>query len=165
MPLVHGKSKKAFKENVSTEMDAGKPKAQSLAIAYAMKKKAKKMAHGGVIENLPPHKDEPLPEDYYAEGGEVGEQSETRESDMIDRIMMKRMPSDEPVYMSKGGMVANELGEPADALPNEFDDLALRDDLEFSYNGENSGDEHGSKLNQDDHEDMIGRIMSKRMRK
>jgi hypothetical protein len=46
MPLFKGKSKKTFGKNVATEMDAGKPQKQALAIAYAMKKKARK-AYGG----------------------------------------------------------------------------------------------------------------------
>jgi hypothetical protein len=42
MPLVKSKSKKAFSKNVSTEMHAGKPQKQALAIAYSVKRKAKK---------------------------------------------------------------------------------------------------------------------------
>jgi hypothetical protein len=49
MPLMSGKSDKAFKHNVKTEYEAGKPVNQSLAIAYNMKKKSKKMASGGQI--------------------------------------------------------------------------------------------------------------------
>lgn len=45
MPLIKGKSKKAFSHNVGVEMDAGKPRDQALAIAYSMKRKAK----GGMI--------------------------------------------------------------------------------------------------------------------
>lgn len=52
MPLKHGKSEKAFKQNVKTEMEHGKPQKQALAIAYAIKRKAKKMAHGGLYENI-----------------------------------------------------------------------------------------------------------------
>lgn len=52
MPLEQGRSKSAFVKNLKTEMHAGKPKDQSLAIAYAVKRKnAKKMAMGGVVEN------------------------------------------------------------------------------------------------------------------
>jgi hypothetical protein len=51
MPLIPGKSKKSFGKNVETEMDAGKPQKQALAIAYAMKRKGKKkMAEGGSME-------------------------------------------------------------------------------------------------------------------
>ena len=49
MPLNKTKSKKAFEENVRTEVKAGKPVKQAVAIAYATKgekkpsmKKAKK---------------------------------------------------------------------------------------------------------------------------
>jgi len=41
MPLIKSKSKKAFKQNVRTEMRAGKPRKQALAIAYSVKRKAK----------------------------------------------------------------------------------------------------------------------------
>jgi hypothetical protein len=48
MPLLKGKSKKTFGHNVEAEMHAGKPQAQSLAIAYDMKRRSpKKMASGG----------------------------------------------------------------------------------------------------------------------
>lgn len=45
MPLVKGKAaktKKGFGTNVRREMEAGKPQVQSVAIAYAMKRKSKK---------------------------------------------------------------------------------------------------------------------------
>lgn len=40
MPLNTGKSKKAFSKNVATEIKAGKPKNQALAIAYSVKRNA-----------------------------------------------------------------------------------------------------------------------------
>lgn len=42
MPLIKSKSKEAFKKNVKAEMKAGKPKKQALAIAYSIKRRAKK---------------------------------------------------------------------------------------------------------------------------
>jgi hypothetical protein len=42
MPLTKSKSPKAFKENIKKEMKAGKPQKQAVAIAYAVKRKAKK---------------------------------------------------------------------------------------------------------------------------
>jgi hypothetical protein len=42
MPLVKSKGKKAFSKNVAAEMNAGKPQKQALAIAYSVKRKAKK---------------------------------------------------------------------------------------------------------------------------
>ena len=40
MPLVKSPSKKAFRANIKAEVKAGKPQKQSVAIAYAMKRKA-----------------------------------------------------------------------------------------------------------------------------
>ena len=42
MPLIKSKSKKAFVSNLKKELSAGKPKKQALAIAYSVKRKAKK---------------------------------------------------------------------------------------------------------------------------
>jgi len=39
MPLVKGKSEKAFKKNVATEIHAGKPPKQAVAIAYSVQRK------------------------------------------------------------------------------------------------------------------------------
>lgn len=40
MPLVKSSSKKAFRENVKAEVEAGKPVKQAVAIAYSVKRKA-----------------------------------------------------------------------------------------------------------------------------
>lgn len=114
MPLVKGKSEKSFVKNLKTEMEHGKPQKQSLAIAYAMKRKAqrKKMADGG---EAPTPEPTPIFEDSqdvldsrkavsdsfnsavkHAEGGEVCEHcgsekiGEVEEQDLVDRIMEKR---------------------------------------------------------------------------
>jgi|TARA_R100000406_G_scaffold96160_1_gene92931 hypothetical protein len=42
MPLEYNKSKKSFKKNIKTEIKAGKPMKQAVAIAYSIKKKKKK---------------------------------------------------------------------------------------------------------------------------
>ncbi len=42
MPLKKGKSEKSFKENIKTEVKAGKPVKQAVAIAYAVKREAQK---------------------------------------------------------------------------------------------------------------------------
>lgn len=42
MPLIKSKSKEAFKKNISTEIKAGKPQKQAVAIAYATQRAAGK---------------------------------------------------------------------------------------------------------------------------
>jgi hypothetical protein len=44
MPLKKGYSRKAMSSNIKTEMKAGKPQKQSIAIAYSEARKAAKMA-------------------------------------------------------------------------------------------------------------------------
>jgi Domain of unknown function (DUF6321) len=51
MPLIKSKSEKAFKKNISTEIHAGKPPKQAVAIAYSMQRSAKKK-DGGKLPGL-----------------------------------------------------------------------------------------------------------------
>lgn len=46
MPLNKSKSKKAFKQNVKTEIAAGKPPKQALAIAYSTQRQSGKSKKG-----------------------------------------------------------------------------------------------------------------------
>jgi hypothetical protein len=46
MPLIKSKSSEAFSKNIKAEIKAGKPQKQAVAIAYAIKRSAKK-ANGG----------------------------------------------------------------------------------------------------------------------
>jgi hypothetical protein len=46
MPLKKSKSPKAFSSNVKTEMEAGKPQKQAVAIAYQMKRDAENKRKG-----------------------------------------------------------------------------------------------------------------------
>lgn len=47
MPLVKGKSKKAFSKNVAMEVKSGRPLKQALAIAYQTQRDAKKKEKKG----------------------------------------------------------------------------------------------------------------------
>ena len=85
------------------------------------------------------------------------EQSDVHQRDMVGRIMQRR----QNMY-SEGGKVANDTEDVSDFMPNEFDDLALRDDLESSYTGANSGDEAGNAREDHDRRDVVARIMARR---
>ena len=53
MPLIKGKSEKAFKSNIKAEVAAGKPVKQAVAIAYDVKRRADKgMKEGGKTKNI-----------------------------------------------------------------------------------------------------------------
>lgn len=69
MPLMKGHSKQAFSKNVKTEMEAGKPMKQSLAIAYGVKRKKK--ASGGTVKSGSETMN-------YAKGGSVSAKTESR---------------------------------------------------------------------------------------
>jgi len=51
MPLAKGKSKAAFSQNVATEVKAGKPVKQAVAIAYSVKRAVGKK-EGGLWDNI-----------------------------------------------------------------------------------------------------------------
>lgn len=220
-------------------MHAGKPQKQSLAIAYAMKRKAqgKKMADGGEVDEYGypknPQGEKPLYDvsgyEKHAHGGEVGEHhdydfpdvkhereemasgyvshegagakanhkammeddrmlnqhgedevgpmgsyaaggfigshgTEEHEMDMVGRILKHQGHC-----YSEGGKIANggedDLERMADGRPNNFDDLALRDDLEFNYTADNSGDELSDKQEDHDRADMVARILKQKRMK
>lgn len=152
MGLLKGKS--SFRKE---EMQSGEPK--SLAIAFHMKRK---MAKGGMAEDCEHGGPEMCAEGCYAEGGQVDppdnpikDESEDDQNAMVMRVMSRKK-------MSKGGMVANEDLPEADFLPNEFDDLHLRDELEGGYTGANSGDELSSDGEDERRRDMVRRIMASR---
>lgn len=56
MPLSAGKSQKSFVHNIKAELNAGKPRAQALAIAYSVKRKAQHKAEGGEVAPREDHK-------------------------------------------------------------------------------------------------------------
>lgn len=142
MPLLLGKSKKTLSKNIATEMDAGKPQDQAVAIAYSKKREAQKMSDG----------DEASP--------------------TIERLVAKHVKKymEGGMSYSEGGMVANggddEMSNLADSDSAEFDDLALRDDLTSTYgDDDNAGDSLDNVQENKDREDMISRIMRQRKMK
>ncbi len=66
---------------------------------------------------------------------------------------------------SEGGRVANDTDFTADTKDAEYDDLVKDDDLEFSYNEKNSGDDEGNAQVEDDEDDTVSQIMKSRKKK
>lgn len=118
MPLNKSKSKGAFSQNVRTEMKAGKPQKQALAIAYSVRKhnSRKKLAYGDQIEAGPSPKDQ---RDFA--GTKIQQEMRTRyldEGGMVEGYPQQGSnPEEESKEMSryklaKGGMVPNEELDP-----------------------------------------------------
>ena len=110
MPLIKSKSKKAFKENVEKEMKSGKPQDQSLAIAYAIKRKnPKKMSKGGLA--TVPEQSRPMPE------------SKANDAAMIQRAPA---PKAKTQPMSAPSMVHSKVIKTSkvDALGRKIPDMA-----------------------------------------
>lgn len=132
MPLIHGKSKKAVGENIKTEMAAGKPHKQSIAIALSVQRgsKKRKMAKGGhvasdeaaAMENL--HSDHmpiipgstegdthPMHEftmHKLAEGGPVSPKEHALHKHVLHKMMSEghMSPEEHAMHSSKLAMMA-----------------------------------------------------------
>ncbi len=159
MPLIKSKSPEAFKHNLKAEMAAGKPMKQSLAIAYAQKRK--KMAHGGTAEYEPSM--DKMEEEDTEQTHDLGEAHHVyaHGGDIVEHIMRK--------HYSEGGVAANEgedeLSDMADGKPNEFDDLVLDDHLESHNSGAADGDALGNHQEDEDRHDIVARVMRQRSMK
>ena len=143
----------------------------NMAMAYAMKKKSKMMADGGFVskEKMSGYEDHDsgaMTSDYPSmDLNQLGDEDEgAGGGNEINPFVMKIMMGRAKGY-SEGGQVANEQGPLADHDPNEFDDLALRDDLESSYTGANSGDELGNTQEDEDRANIIKKIMQSRAKR
>lgn len=86
MPLIKSGSKQAMSNNISTEMKAGRPQKQAIAIAYATKRKAgkrKKMASGGMVSEM---FIDPL-DGQDANADALSEEMTTRKRDTMEAVM------------------------------------------------------------------------------
>lgn len=141
MPLMQGRSKKAMSENIKTEMDAGKPQKQSIAIAYsvAKKNKKKKMAFGGKAEAtgepaFPPIKkiEGPSESEFMSNHATDGGTPPRHEDD-------ERLPESETMadHFAKGGTAYYADG--GQVNPKEYGGKA-EDDMEPPVPGRKSDD-------------------------
>ena len=60
MPLIKSTSKKARQQNIETEIQAGKPPEQAVAIGYSIQEQARKKKEGGSIKRQPKTKPKKL---------------------------------------------------------------------------------------------------------
>lgn len=127
MPLIHSKSKKAQSKNIETEMKAGKPQDQAIAISYAIKRKAKKKAMGGM----------------YAEGGPVSAAAERRpmpdqrsnDAHMVSQNSGDKAPmrgdsaitGGDTSYQAKKGMKTTKIKHPR-MVPQDGYSTRMRDE-------------------------------------
>lgn len=85
MPLFSGK--KNMSKNIKTEMAAGKPQKQSIAIAYNMAKRNKKMARGGLVEGEASKKMESLNDSMHALNGDDWDEKDEAASNPSSKPM------------------------------------------------------------------------------
>ncbi len=145
MPLMKSKSKKAFEHNVEAEMHAGKPQDQSLAIAYSVKRKAKrkKMAEGGMAYKNDSAKTESRP----------STQERDNDSKMVSQNTGNKAPkndqwTDRPdIAQSQKGPKTTKIKHPS-MVPSSVFSTRLRDeedDLQSSAKTNNGPQEQPPK--------------------
>lgn len=169
MPLMKSKSPKAFEHNLKAEMHAGKPMKQSLAIAYSMKRKAKKMAEGGQITdnyqspNYGHNQTHPDLKDHEKESGYMQHEGNVQRPNSMAMKEDDRRLGEHGMYeQGPYGVPPNSTPNPSKNPPFFADDLYDRDsDKEASMMAE--GGQITDNYQSKDHMlDMVGRIMKQR---
>lgn len=98
------------------------------------------------------------------EMNQMGDDEGAGDSNGNDPFVMKIMMGREKGF-SEGGKVSNDTPPKADSMPADYDDLALRDNLQEHETGENSGDELGDAQEAEDRADIVDKIMKSRAKK
>lgn len=142
MPLLKSRSKKSMSKNIETEMDAGKPQKQAVAIAYSIMKRAKKnkMAQGGlsdpedqksvdemrISEYFPTYDDRKQedPEGYSSSNKRVeSDRSNSSNEDVEDESLQERMVMEHPRGPDRQSeTLFDGKNERIDAYEKELDD-------------------------------------------
>lgn len=110
MPLIKSKSQKAVSENIATEMKAGAPQKQAVAIAMSVRRKApKKMAKGGSVKS----EARPAPESTHNDKIEVAHNARAEpvsQSQMTSRPDIKQdAPRKSPSLKNPQPLKASKL--------------------------------------------------------
>jgi hypothetical protein len=109
MPLVKSKSEKAFSKNVKAEIAAGKPQKQAVAIAYSVKRAAKK-ARGG---SMNPH-DYDSDWDYQRATGQLGSDENEPEQQSRRSVMAEQKRKETEKRKNRAGNEAGEMYRASD---------------------------------------------------
>jgi hypothetical protein len=161
VPLSKGSSQKSFVKNIKTELAAGKPMKQSLAIAYAMKRKRKKMAAGGEATQDSTDSPETLEARQSVSDSFKGALGHAKGGMIEDNYQPSGKGHTNPDYYEPAGHMRGEMESGHLGLPDEHErpnEMAMR--------------EAGKKLNQHpvdmhaetsmEEQDLVDRIMELR---
>ncbi len=179
MPLIKGKSQKSFVKNLKTEIHAGKPMKQSLAIAYNMKRKAERKKgydDGGTVVQDPVatadfvkgfkgatgHADggevHGCPQCGYADGGQIKDNWQPSGKPEVDKEFPYEMSEKASGFVDHEGDVKRPNGR-----------AMFEDDRKLNQHGDEEegpqgvwmadGGFIGSHQSDDHEDDMVGRIM------
>jgi hypothetical protein len=135
MPLIKSKSDKAFKSNIRSEVKAGKPVKQAVAIAYKTKGIAKK-AYGGSMDDddydAPPRTRRSLVSsnpmdydsdiDYYRAVGRIKDDDDDQEEDKTPSRVIKAEERRSKQYRKAVDKVSKKLS----AAKKSGDDAAAK---------------------------------------
>ncbi len=191
MPLMQGKSKKAFESNLKTEISEGKPMSQSLAISYAIKRKNKKMAKGGVVKGEPL----PMPDQVANDSMQVSQnsgkkpikQAEWTDSPTVEQAMRpSKTPLSKPKLVGSDAFsvryrdeVEQEFQEPKGYKaepPESMDEIDAKKsgpqvpDMQKQHNNKMAAYAHGGEVSPEDeiedehYSSITAAIMAKKAR-
>lgn len=120
MPLIKRRSKKAFEHNLKAEMHAGKPQDQALAIAYSVKRRAKK-AKGGEVNESARTERRPIPQERDNDAMEVSRNNHKKaliDSNVLDQPELRQ---------ARKGLKTTKIKHPR-MVPNSPFTSRLRDE-------------------------------------
>lgn len=165
---VLGEMKSMPKPNLEGLAEGGEVKSAEMGKESPM---SKGDMYDDLVDRIMMHK-------QYSEGGEVQDDTGAGQDVNAEAIRNAGQGQDpdaeknrnsgqgqDPKYYSRGGKVSNRTPVAADFEPNQFDDLVLDDDMDFSYTGDNSGDEIGNEQEDEDRHDIVSRMMKSSRKK
>jgi len=146
MPLKKGHSPEVVSSNIKEMVKAGHPQKQAIAAALSMKRKYKKMAHGGELHDVD-HHDEKKPNVMMADGGVIREDyDEGLSSDNDEQAEVGLMEHDELGKVHEGEVASPEM--------EEHERILARKLYKQSERGEMFA--HGGLVEEMDHDGALG---------